>query len=270
MILYSSDIQTDIPFPIQIIENPLKIYLIIGIIGSLFANKGPAISAFIFAYITQGKEGCKYWIKRIFYWRIGVIWYILLFIMVFAIKYSIPITVSLFGIGEVTAFEALSFSALVFLFIENLIPSGGQEEIGWRYVQLKLQEHYSLPITALINGFMNWLWHIPLYLFFFSWSGMALENIWFFLLYEIPLQFIFCFLTNETESVLPAILMHALFNTLGTFYFTLKPGIDPNLLYLPFLGVCYLFVFLIFLKNGRTFSSKPKMVFNLKQFENPA
>jgi membrane protease YdiL (CAAX protease family) len=219
---------------------------------------GPAISAFIIIRITEGKKGTHSLLRKILNWRITVTWYAVALIIPIIVKYSSFIINDLF-LGGTLSFDVelfLGFS-FVFVFFEQLIPSGGQEEIGWvGFVQFRLQERYGVIQTTLIKILMGWVWHLPLYLVF-PWVSLYGQDIWLFLWYYIPIGFIYTWLFNNTDSILIPALLHASFNTVGIHALTSYTSTENVVLTVIIMGLLmYIFVGFLFLKYGKNFTRK--------------
>ena len=162
----------------------------------------------------------------------------------------------------ITDFQRVSFIIILFTFFEELIPSGGQEEIAWSgFAQTKLQGKFSVINATLIKGFLGWLWHLPLYLLY-PWGNALGENIWFFLFYYMGIAFILTWLFNNTDSVLIPAIFHATFNTIGTYvvnYCTSNlNAIITTMVFGIFIWLVVLILFVCFSKN-LTRKSLPKL-----------
>lgn len=246
-----------------IFEEGQFLLIFISLLGSL-SIFGPAISSFIVTAILDGKEGVFSLSKKIINWKVHIFWYLIALVIPIVAKYSGYIFNDLFLGGrldfKIDLFLSFSF---IFVFYGNLIPSGGQEEIGWiGFVQLRLQERYGVIQATLIKILMGWVWHLPLYLVF-PWVGQYGLNIWIFLYYYIPIGFIYTWLFNNTDSILIPALLHAAFNTVGIHAITIFTSLE-NVAVTEFLIglIMYIFVGFLFLKYGKNLTKKslPRLI----------
>lgn len=236
------------------------------IVVSLFSNIsvfGPAIAAFIVIAITDGRLGIKGFMKKIFNWRVSFIWYAIALSLSVLIKYSAYLFNDFFLGGTLSIdFGKILTFVFVFVFFENLIPSGGQEEVGWTgFAQMRLQERYTVIQSTFIKVIMGWIWHLPLYLIF-PWVGQYGLDIWLFLWYYIPIGFIYTWLFNNTDSILIPALLHASFNTVGIHIVASFTSNNTVVLTIIIIGlIMYFIVFLLFLKYGKNLTQKslPKL-----------
>ena len=100
------------------------------------------------------------------------------------------------------------------------------EEFGWRgYALPKLEVHFGPVIGSVILGALWAGWHLPLFLI----PGWTSSPFWVYILIVIGLSLIISFGTNLARfAVLPAILMHAIFNTVSRFLGGLFGDIQPS------------------------------------------
>ncbi len=242
----------------QLIFEQGQYHLIFISLFSSFSVFGPGIAAFISIAIVDGKTGVKELLKKILGWRVPLFWYVVALLLPVVIKYSSYVFNDLF-LGGTVSLDVAAISSLMFVsvFIEQLIPSGGQEEIGWTgFAQLKLQERYSVFQSTLIKVIMGWVWHLPLYLIF-SWNNLFGGDIWLFLWYYIPIGFIYTWLFNNTDSILIPALLHASFNTVGRHaILSFRSNNDVILMVIVIGIIMYVIVALLFVKYGRNLTTK--------------
>ena len=231
--------------------------IFISLFGSISVF-GPGIAAFISIALVDGKTGVRELIKKIVRWRLPLFWYIIALMLPILIKYGAYVFNAVF-LGGTLSVDYAAISSLIFVsaFIEQLIPSGGQEEVGWTgFAQLRLQERYSILKSTLIKVMMGWVWHLPLYLVF-SWNSLFGGDIWLFLWYYIPIGFIYTWLFNNTDSILIPALLHASFNTVGRHAIISFRSNNEVILMVIMIGlIMYLIVALLFAKYGRNLTKK--------------
>lgn len=127
---------------------------------------GPMITGIAFTYLTRDKEGWRdYWKRVIDFKRIGVKWYLVIFLFVSAMHIVSAILDVLFGGGGTTWGEAAlgvvtnPSSLIASILFASLIPS--IDELGWRGDVLdRLQERQSALVSSLILGAVWSLWHL--------------------------------------------------------------------------------------------------------------
>ncbi|SFK60368.1 Membrane protease YdiL, CAAX protease family [Halogranum rubrum] len=120
--------------------------------------------------------------------------------------------------GGVFTAPTVTVSALVVAFVLTLTLGGGLEELGWRgYALPRLQQRWSPVVATLVVGFGWALWHLPL--FVLPGAQNADQPFWLFTAAAVVLSFVFTWLYNVAGGrVLPAILLHGLYNTTGLLY----------------------------------------------------
>lgn len=141
-------------------ELPLAAVVGINQLG-LFA--GPFAAAFIVARATEGREGPRQLLRRIFLPRGRPFWWMLALIF-------IPIAVGL-GYLLVSGFAFAAedgglktFVVLAITYFVYILGGPLQEEPGWRGFALpRLQQRLHPLIAALILGVIHCFWHAPLF-----------------------------------------------------------------------------------------------------------
>lgn len=115
------------------------------------------------------------------------------------------------------------------LFMPMMILGGGLEEVGWRGVfQPLLEKRFSFIVSALIEGSIWSIWHLPLWLVPNTAQGSM--NFVAFALYCITLGLTLAAAYRLTKSIWAAILIHAWGNTvLGGMYTLTSLDNMPNI-----------------------------------------
>lgn len=231
------------------------LYPFIAILGGA---RGPLVSAFIVYHVNYGKAGSKALLKKVLNWRVSLPWYILAFGLPIFIKYgAFYFNVWFLGGTFVSDLETASLLTILLKFGSDLIPTGGQEEVGWTgFAQLRLQQRTSVVNATLIKAFLGWVWHLPLFLVF-SWESSYGKDIWQFLFFYVAVAFILTWLFNNTDSILIPALFHASFNTVGAFAQSSSTSLDASILTVIVLGLlAYIVVVLAFVKFGKNLTRK--------------
>ena len=126
---------------------------------------GPLPAALIMTTLIDGKEGRRQLWRRVFQWRVGMGWYLLVLV-----AYPVVFLAGLSVYSGTAPWLALIENwQLIFTYylpiaaIGILFPSLG-EEPGWRGFALpRLQQQYGPLIGTLILGVLHGLWHLPVY-----------------------------------------------------------------------------------------------------------
>lgn len=126
---------------------------------------GPLPAALILTSVTEGPDGRRQLLKRMFQWRVGLGWYLLVLV-----AYPVVFLAGLSFYSGATPWTALVQNwPLIFTYylptvaIGIILPGLG-EEPGWRGFALpRLQERYGALAGSLILGVLHGLWHLPVY-----------------------------------------------------------------------------------------------------------
>ena len=184
---------------------------------------GPAIAGVGLTYLTQDKMGRHdYWKRVIDPRRIGIKWYLVIFLFFPAISaLSASMAVLTDGIGVVwgKAVQQLAIiPTLMTLFLPAIL-----EELGWRgYALDRLQSRWSALASSLILGILWAFWHTPL--FFFKDSiqynmGFGSLEFWMFMMNAVFVAIYLTWIFNNTNrSTLSAILWHAWANSTAAVF----------------------------------------------------
>jgi len=172
---------------------------------------GPTVAAFWVTNVLEGKEGMRALRQRMFQFRAGLQWYVIIFI--------VPLVIWIGAYGFV--YNGAPFTNLlanpslllsVFLpgvLIGLVIPSIG-EEPGWRGFALpRLQKQYGPIVGTLILGTLHGVWHLPA-LLTPLFDPFTLEGFAEFVLTAIAATFLYTWVYNGTRgNVWIAIVLHA-------------------------------------------------------------
>ncbi|MFC2014811.1 CPBP family intramembrane glutamic endopeptidase [Chloroflexota bacterium] len=179
---------------------------------------GPFLSAVIVLWIVEKKEGLSQWLRRIFWLRINIVWY-----LVGAFILPIGVVLFQFGLYSFWGGQPDFANALPWwLYLLNLpivmLFAGGNEEPGWRGFALpKLLANRSPIIASLILGILWATWHLPVF-FNSVWSGYGTPFIW-FLANVVGLSFIMTWLYYRSRrSVFPVMLFHQATNIIWNYF----------------------------------------------------
>jgi len=126
---------------------------------------GPLPAALIMVSMLDGKEGRRQLWRRVFQWRVGFNWYLLVLI-VYPVVFLAGLTLYL-GVAPwlalVENWQLIFTSYFPVALIGILFPGLG-EEPGWRGFALpRLQELYGPLFGTLILAVLHGFWHLPVY-----------------------------------------------------------------------------------------------------------
>ncbi len=192
-------------------------------IGKWVGGLIPSLVAFFLIYKEEGKSGLKVLLSGILKLKLRR-WY-------FAIFLIIPVAVVLAHLINILLghpfpnTEILSEPWMILpLFFLFLILVAG-EEYGWRGFALnKLQTKWNALTSSIILGFIWAIWHIPMFLS----NGFGHHDLQIpfnqFLLTLVLVSVLITWVQNNTGSLAPAFILHALINLSGE----VLPLVDKN------------------------------------------
>jgi membrane protease YdiL (CAAX protease family) len=201
------------------IETPVG--LILGLLGLL----GPMVAGITSTYLVYGKEGRRdYWLRIIDVRRIGVKWFLVIFLFV-PILVALAVLLDILSGGSGSAWEeaAVQIFATPWMIIPialSIFMVGPLEEFGWRgYAQDRLQARWDLVTSSMNLGIVWSLWHLPLFFIQDTYQynlGAGSQSFWLFMVGILPLTFVFSWIFNNTNrSTLAAMLFHFMVNFTG-------------------------------------------------------
>ena len=173
---------------------------------------GPFLSAFVMTGVTQGREGVGRFLRRFVLWRVGLRWYLFVFVGIPVIA-LLSVVVIPGVLGSFEGLGALAPLSVLGIYVYVLFLGGALgEEPGWRGFALpRLQSMHGPLLGSLILGVLWALWHLPL--FWTPWNVLSAFNVVVFVLTTTCLAIMYTWVFNNTKgSVLMAILIHASFN----------------------------------------------------------
>ena len=188
---------------------PLAALTPVSLAFGLLALFGPAVAAFVVARIVDGPAGVAELLARIRLWRIGVGWYLLVFLIPLAVSGVVSLVALTFGFASRAHFTAIApLSILIFVLVVG-------EEIGWRGFALpRLLARFGPGRASLILGVLWGFWHFPT--FFIAGAPQAEVPIVAYIAYTTALSGAFTWVWLRTRgSVLLATLLHGAVNAVG-------------------------------------------------------
>ena len=196
-----------------------------GLSPSTIISFGPFLAALVVLAATQGKTGVVGLLRRIVRWRVGLRWYaVALLLPVVVTAAAAALNVLLLGakasssVAELGGLTGLFSTFALLLLIPGL--GGTWEEPGWRgYALPRLQTARSALFASLILGVVWAFWHLPLFIT----GQQQWSDIVFIIVWTITFTWLF---NNSRGSVLLAMLMHAMNNTISSFFGPMFSGAD--------------------------------------------
>ena len=209
---------------------------------------GPLPAALILTSVTEGSSGRRQLLRRMFQWRVGFHWYLLVLI-----AYPFLFLVGLTVYSGTAPWIALSqkWTLLLTYYLPTaamgIIFPGLGEEPGWRGFALpRLQQQYGALAGSLILGTLHGLWHLPAYFIPgailegpFNLSAFAANT---FTIISMTLMWTWLF-NNARQSVWFAMFVHGTSNAVSG----LLPRLIPDLPVDPWFGFKVTFVFALIL-----------------------
>lgn len=184
-------------------------FMVLYIIG----GNGPLIAAIYTKKVYADKEEYKDFIKQIFKFKISVLWYLAIVIVLILegfIKWLI------YSLSQ--GFSEALFTLPVYmvpLLLPVMVIGGGLEEVGWRGVLYpEFTKRLSKTLTSLYISLFWTLWHLPLWFI----KGVPQENMnfWTFAISVIGMSFLLTVVYDGTKSIFMCIFFHSLANSYST------------------------------------------------------
>jgi len=202
---------------------------------------GPLPAALILTSMIDGPAGRRQLLHRMFQWRVGLGWYLLVLI-----GYPLIFLIGLTFTSGAAPWIALAQKwPLIFTYYLptaalGMIFPGLGEEPGWRGFALpRLQQQYGPLVGSLILGTLHGLWHLPAYfipgaildgpfnLSVFAantCSIIALTLIWTWLFNNAGQSILFAMLVHGTSNAVSGLIPRLVVDTPGDAWFGFKVG----------------------------------------------
>jgi len=182
----------------------------------------PGIVALCMTSRSDGPEGVRALLNRIFVWRVGMRWYVFALFSVAGAK-LLAAAVYRLAQGAWPPFETLPWYVLLGATIPSTLFQAG-EEIGWRgYALPRLASRLGLGRASLIVGGLWAAWHLPF--FYMPGTGMTGQPFLPYLLDVVAISVAIAWLYWRTGgSLLLAMIMHAAVNNMAS----IVPSSVPN------------------------------------------
>jgi len=173
----------------------------------------PNIAAIVVSAGTEGVAGVRELLSRLFRWRVGIWWYVVVLVGIPALSLCARVlAAALIGGPIAIHFPSARGLLLAILGAVFLDPGPLGEELGWRgYALPRLMVGRSALSAAVILGLIWGAWHLPAFLL----PGMPQSRIAIvpFMIGSVAVSILMTWVYNSTGgSVLLTILMHLMFN----------------------------------------------------------
>lgn len=221
----------------------------------------PFVSGILMTYLVEKKKGISELYGKIKKWRVGIRWYLPLFVFP-----ALLISVSLFLSSLCSAEFALTFNSFG---IVGGILAGMLEEVGWTgFAFPKMVTKSSVLKASIKLGIVHGIWHL---MADFLGNYNTLGNWWLpyfigFVLHVIALRIIINWIYSNTGSLLLAILMHA--SSTGFYGVLISTTMSPPnrmIFYLAYgIALCFFALGIALKYGGNLKTPKPQQNKRLK------
>jgi uncharacterized protein len=189
----------------------------------LLSTFAPMLAALVVTGIAEGRAGLKALRQRVFHWRIQPQWYVLAAVIP-AVCVLAPI---LFGILFISsdAYQPAPITPANQAVLSAVLIFALLEETGWTgFLLPRLLNRYSTLGAALLLGFLQGIWHLPLWVFTPDLPYTALAGI----AYTTAFRVVLVWLNQKTgRSVFIAAIFHAAINAANSLT---AAGVKPEYL----------------------------------------
>lgn len=173
---------------------------------------GPPVAALVVVASTDGVGGVRVLLGQLTRWRRPwVQWALALLLPGAVVAFVFGVDVFLRDIHPTTP-DLATVGLLMVILVQNVLLTGGQEEIGWRGFALpRLQRRWSALGSSFVLGVVWILWHAPL--FVIPGTGQEEFPLVPYLLVGLALAIIFTWMYNASRgSLLLVVLLHGTVN----------------------------------------------------------
>jgi hypothetical protein len=185
---------------------------LVGFAGAivLLGGFGPSLAGLICTWISEGRQGVLFLLKRILAWRVSGKAYLFAISVPFLLAFLPLIFFEWMG-GSAPRLENLArIPQLLPILISAFLFGGLSEELGWRGFALpKLRPRHGRVTASLLIGLFWGMWHIPLFAL-----AIPVASLIGFILVTAIISILFTALADLAhDSVLLATIFHAAYNT---------------------------------------------------------
>lgn len=213
----------------------------------MIGGNGPLIAAIYTKRFYSDREEYKGFIKQIFKFKVSVLWYMGIVVVVSLYSISRWLIYSLSQGFSEGLFRLPAYMVIVLLPV--MVIGGGLEEVGWRGVLLpEFTQRFSKTLSTLFISVFWALWHLPLWFI----KGVPQEGIsfWIFAISAVGLSFLFTVVYDGTKSIFMCIFLHSLINSFSAALNTISVNVFTEL------SIILFFPILIFIIYNKIVLSK--------------
>lgn len=224
---------------------------------------GPTVVSLFLTGCIHGKSGFHELKSKFLRWKINIGWHVFAVLMLPVLLSIILLILSQFSSDFIPKIitENNKISLITMGVVTGLIGGGLLEEIGWTgFATPKIRSHCSTLKTGLILGFLWGVWHfLPVFWGSGDINGkldwaLFLPGLFSHYAVLIPYRILLVWLYDQTNSLIPVILMHASLTTFSLFILNISKGGYPLFIYYVFLAMT------LWIIVGMIFSKKQKLI----------
>jgi membrane protease YdiL (CAAX protease family) len=225
---------------------------------SWLGSFGPALSALVVAGVSEGPDGLRGLLSRLFIWRVGLRWYLVSLLLVPVVGLTIAIVYVLLNglaaeLPEAEYWHSTLWQQILVwvagIWLGLVIAPG--EELGWRgYALPRLQARVHPLAASVLLGLLWGMWHFD-GLISNTASEYGLVEVLGFLAGTISASVIYTWLFNNTRgSVLIASIFHAAYDITVIWVAAILP-IPPSDMWIGLVGLAAMALAIIVLAGPR-------------------
>ncbi len=189
---------------------------------------GPLLAGLIVTLMEGGRKRAEEWFAPVLRWKVKPYWLGMVFLIALAVSLLPMLVGTLTGLVTLRPDGIFPPVLLILgLFIYQLLTSGLGEEPGWRaYLLPRLQADHGTEKAVWWSGLVWAVWHFPFTIYYTlqgapdlplgSQLALIVPSLLGQTMSLIGMVYIYSWLINGTQSVLIAIIFHALGNTLNS------------------------------------------------------
>ncbi len=228
------------------------------IVLSWLGSFGPALSALVVTGVSEGRDGLRELLSRLFRWRVGLKWYLVSLLLVPVVGLTIAVLyVLLNGLASELPEAEYWHSTLwqqILVWVAGIwlgVAIAPGEELGWRgYALPKLQARVHPLAASVLLGLLWGMWHFD-GLISNTANEYGLVEVLGFLAGTISASVIYTWLFNNTKgSVLIASIFHAAYDITVIWVAAILP-IPPSDMWIGLVGLGAIALSIILLAGSR-------------------
>jgi uncharacterized protein len=171
------------------------------------AAYAPMISAIAVVSVTRGTSGLKAYVKRLLYWRVNIVWYLLILVGIPILHLGSVLISYFLGTSDAPTLSVSPwYMILPVALLRLFLDPGATEELGWRGFALPLlQSRFSALWSSIILGSIWAVWHLPAFFI----SGLTQTSLMFpvFFVVSICLAILMTAIYNRTGGSIPLMIL---------------------------------------------------------------